>query len=102
MNLKRLFTDHPAMVGETYGEHMRVALGFAGPLTKAAGAAFVHAFLPFLCTTTASDTVKGLYGRMTRRCATCASGPIHRPDLFPAPVPVAARREPDPAWYPVI
>lgn len=80
--LKRLFTEHPAMVGETYPEHMRTALSFAGPLATAAAAACVHAFLPFLCTTTASRTVKRLYDRMTRRCQTCASGPIHRPDLF--------------------
>jgi hypothetical protein len=103
MGLKRLFTDHPAMVGETYPEHMRVALSFAGPLTKAAGAALVHAFLPFLCTTTASDTVKGLYNRMTKRCSTCKSGPLHRPDLFPAqPKPVAKPAEPMLAWDPVI
>lgn len=96
--VRRLFTEHPAMVGETYGEHMRTALSFAGPLTKAAAGALVHAFLPFVCTTTASNTVKGLYGRMTRRCATCKSGPLHRPDLFPAP------RQPEPllAWDPVI
>ena len=105
MMVKRLFTEHPAMVGETYGEHMRTALSFAGPLTKAAGAALVHAFLPFLCTTTASATVKGLHARMTRRCATCKAGPLHRPDLFPAD----GREEPGPAtrdrlvaWDPVI
>lgn len=82
MQYTRLFTEHPAQVGETYPEHMRVALSFALPLTKAAAAAYVHAFLPFLFTTTASGIVKGLYDRMTRRCSTCASGPAHRPDLF--------------------
>lgn len=102
MDLKRLFTDHPSMVGETYPEHMRTALSFAGPLTKAAGAALVHAFLPFLCTTTASDTVKGLYARMTRRCASCISGPLHRPDLFPAQPARTIAREPLLAWDPVI
>lgn len=100
MTLKRLFTEHPAMVGETYPEHMRTALGFAGPLAVAAGAALVHAFLPFLCVTAASDRVKRLYARMTRRCATCKSGPVHRPDLFPAPV--RSRPEPMMAWDPVI
>lgn len=103
MSIRRLFTDHPAMVGETYPEHMRTALSFAGPLAKATGAAVVHAFLPFLCTTTASDTVKGLYGRMTRRCAACKSGPLHRPDLFPAAARAAqTSREPLLAWDPVI
>jgi hypothetical protein len=61
---------------------MGVALSFALPLTKAALGAFVHAVLPFLCTTTASDTVKGLHARMTRRCAACPKGPVHRPELF--------------------
>ena len=82
MSLKRLFTEHPASVGETYTQHMGVALSFALPLTKAALGAFVHAVFPFLCTTTASDTVKGLHARMTRRCATCPKGPVHRPELF--------------------
>ena len=48
MSLKRLFTEHPAAVGESYFDHMRVALSFAVPLGLAAGAALVHAFLPFL------------------------------------------------------
>jgi len=85
MQIKGLFTSHPASVGETYGEHMRVALSFAAPLAKAAGAALVHAFLPFLFTTTASLTVKRLYDRMTRRCAACPKVGLHRPDLVGRP-----------------
>jgi len=84
MQIKGLFTSHPASVGETYGEHMRVALSFAGPLAKAASAALVHAFLPFLFTTTASLTVKRLYDRMSRRCAACPKVALHRPDLVVA------------------
>ena len=101
MNCTRLFTDHPAQVGETYPEHMRVALSFAVPLTKAAAAAYLHAFLPFLFTTTASGIVKGLHDRMTRRCKTCASGPAHRPDLFARPT-VPGPREAMLAWDPAI
>jgi hypothetical protein len=67
MGLKRLFTEHPDAVGESYVEHMGVALSCAGPLALAAGAALVHAFLPFLCVTTSSATVKRLYARMTNR-----------------------------------
>jgi hypothetical protein len=67
MTLKQLFTDHPDAVGETYGEHMNVALSFAGPLLAAGLAALVHAFLPFLYVTTASTTVKRLHARMTNR-----------------------------------
>jgi hypothetical protein len=67
---------------------MRASLSYAVPLLGAALAAFVHAVLPFLFTTTASASVKRLYERMTRRCAACPSGRAHRPDLFvhkPAP-----------------
>jgi hypothetical protein len=67
MSLKRLFTEHPEAVGETYFEHMGVALSFAGPLLAAGMAALVHAVLPFLCMTTASSTVKRLHGRMMNR-----------------------------------
>ncbi len=67
MSLKRLFTEHPESVGETYLEHMGVALSFAFPLLRAGLAALVHAFLPFLCLTTASSTVKRLHARMVNR-----------------------------------
>ncbi|WP_201834431.1 DUF6356 family protein [Microvirga zambiensis] len=67
MSLKHLFTDHPDSVGESYFEHMNVALSFAGPLLAAGMAALVHAFLPFLFLTTASRTVKQLYARMMNR-----------------------------------
>ncbi|MFE1597300.1 DUF6356 family protein [Methylobacterium sp. ID0610] len=83
MMVRNPFTAHPAAVGETYTQHMRVALSFAVPLLGAAAGAFVHAVFPFLFVTTASDTVKRLHARMTRRCATCPSGRSHRPDLFP-------------------
>lgn len=91
MAMKDLFTDHPHAVGETYFEHMKVALSFAGPLTVAAGAALVHAFLPFLCVTTASVTVKRLYARMVNRVP---RPPIRSADTLPA--------NGHPVWDPVI
>jgi len=67
MRFKNLFTEHPASVGESYVEHMGVALSFAGPLLGAGLAALVHAVLPFLCVTSASRTVKRLHARMINR-----------------------------------
>src|SRR5215213_6591199 len=67
MRIAGLFTEHPASAGETYGEHMRAALSFAGPLAKATGAALVHAFCPFLFTRTAGVTIATLHDRMARR-----------------------------------
>jgi hypothetical protein len=78
MSLKSLFTEHPEAVGESYFEHMGVALSFAGPLLAAGLAALVHAFLPFLCVTTASATVKRLYARMTNRTPHAAHAPSDR------------------------
>lgn len=82
MRLTRLFTEHPASLGESYPEHMRASLSYAVPLLGAALAAFVHALFPFLFTTTASATAKRLYERMTKRCLACPAGRLHRPDLF--------------------
>ena len=61
------FTAHPASVNESYFQHMRFALGFAGLLVLAAGAARVHAVFPALCETTASRLVRRMHDRLTRR-----------------------------------
>ncbi len=62
--LKSLFTDHPASVDETYGEHMGVAMSFSARLFAAAAACLVHALLPFLFVKTASGAIAELHGRM--------------------------------------
>ena len=58
---EKLFTEHPASAGETYGEHFKVAMGFSRQLIGAGLAAAVHAILPGLHKTTASDRIHGLY-----------------------------------------
>jgi uncharacterized protein DUF6356 len=63
----KLFTDHPASVGETYFGHMAFAAWFASRLFAAAGAALVHAFLPFLFESTASRIIRELYERTHNR-----------------------------------
>lgn len=65
--LMQYFTQHPAHVGETYLQHMGVALGFAVTLGLAALAAFLHAFVPALCEKTASNAIRRLYARMETR-----------------------------------
>ena len=67
--LTRLFTTHPQSVDETYFEHMRFAAWFAGNLAAAAGAAAVHAVLPFLFEKTASRIIERLHHRMHNRTA---------------------------------
>jgi len=58
------FREHPASVGETYVEHMGVATSFGFTLIKAGLACLVHAFLPFLFTTTGKRTIEDLHYRM--------------------------------------
>ena len=67
--IARLFQDHPASVDETYGEHARFAFGFSFRLFAAAGAALVHAVLPFAFEKTASRIVAELYARTHNRGA---------------------------------
>lgn len=54
------FSEHPATVGETYGEHCRFAFGIATQLAAAAGAAAIHAVYPPAFETTASERIKAL------------------------------------------
>jgi hypothetical protein len=65
--LFHLFTRHPDAVGETYLQHMAVALCYAGRMIGAGLAALVHAVLPFAFETTASRTIRELHDNMTAR-----------------------------------
>jgi len=69
MALLRSFTEHPASVGETYGEHCRVASGVGVRLLGAGLACLVHGLLPWLFATTASRTVSDLHARFRNRGA---------------------------------
>ena len=62
--LKRLFTEHPASVNETYGEHMQVAASFGWRMLWVSLACFVHAVLPFCFEKTASRAITELHDRM--------------------------------------
>jgi Family of unknown function (DUF6356) len=53
-HVRRLFTQHPASVGETYGQHFAAAFGFAVTMVAGGLACLVHAPLPFLFATTAA------------------------------------------------
>lgn len=62
-----LFTAHPASVDESFGEHFIFAMKFAGLLFAAAGAALVHAILPFMFEKTASKIIAKLYHKTHNR-----------------------------------
>jgi hypothetical protein len=67
MSIHRLFSAHPASVGESYLQHLRVALGFSGRLLFAGIACLVHAVFPFLCERTGSNCILELHERMVSR-----------------------------------
>lgn len=64
MGLRRLFTEHPASVGETYLEHLCTAASFAGRMMFGAAACFLHALLPFAFRRTGSTCIQQLHDRM--------------------------------------
>jgi hypothetical protein len=66
-NMKSLFLTHPQSVDETYFEHLAFASRFSAALFLAAGAALVHALLPFTFEKTASRMVARLYERTHNR-----------------------------------
>jgi len=67
MNTLRVFTEHPASVGESYFGHLRQASGFGLRLLVAGLACVLHGILPFLFVTTASDAVRDLHAEITAR-----------------------------------
>jgi hypothetical protein len=54
--IKRLFTSHPASVGETYGQHLVQALSFAAAMFAGA--------VPSMCKRTGSRIIMRLHDRM--------------------------------------
>jgi hypothetical protein len=64
MSLRNPFTDHPASVGESYGEHLVMASGFGFRMIGAGLACLIHGLLPFLFVRTGSATINTLHTRM--------------------------------------
>lgn len=65
----RIFLAHPHSVNETYFEHMRFALAVAGQLLLAACGALIHALLPCLFKTKASQIIIKLNKKVAPRKA---------------------------------
>ena len=65
--MTNLFTEHPATVGETYWQHMLMALKFSGNCALASVCLFVHSFFPFLFKDTGSGIIKNLFQIMVKK-----------------------------------
>lgn len=64
MSLASKFTEHPATVGETYGQHFVSAMGFSLSMLKAAFCCAVHAVLPFMFKKAGSACITELHEQM--------------------------------------
>jgi hypothetical protein len=60
----RLFRDHPASVGETYGQHFAAAMGFGFRMVWGGIVCLVHAVIPGVCCTKGSEMICELHERM--------------------------------------
>jgi len=73
--MKRLFTDHPASVGESYGQHFGMATSFGTTMIVAGFACLLHGIFPFLFKKTGSNAIRRLHERMvTNRSRLPAQG----------------------------
>jgi len=62
--LIKMFTEHPASVGESYFGHLISAGGFSLRMIAAGLACFIHALLPFLFVSTGRQTILRLHDVM--------------------------------------
>ena len=63
----KLFTAHPHKVGESYFQHLCIAMRFSFQLFFLAVILFIHALFPFLLETKGSDKVLNLADDMNSR-----------------------------------
>lgn len=75
MRLKNMFIDHPKSVGETYSEHLLIALAFGIRMVAAGCACMLHGLMPFLFVRTGSTTVRHLHAEMITHRSRAMSAP---------------------------
>ena len=63
----KCFREHPMSVGETYLQHCVAALAISWQFSRAAIAAFVHAFLPCWFQSTATGIAKEIIASVASR-----------------------------------
>ena len=64
MGMRKLFTEHPASVGESYFQHLCAASGFAFRMFAGGIACFLHALFPFAFEYTGSNCITSLHEQM--------------------------------------
>jgi hypothetical protein len=80
----RFFTEHPASVGETYGEHFVFAVTLGSKMVVGGLACMVHGILPEFCKTTGSRTIRALALRLVPGNRQAPSRPVAAALAMPA------------------
>jgi hypothetical protein len=80
--MKRFFTEHPASVGETYGEHFVFAVTLGSRMVVGGLACMVHGVLPEFCKTTGSRTIRALALRLVPGNRQASHGKVQSEPLF--------------------
>jgi hypothetical protein len=65
--IDRLLFRHPRSIGESYGEHARIAAGFAFGMIAGGAKCLVHAIVPGVFETAASDRIRALHAELDWR-----------------------------------
>lgn len=78
----RLFLEHPQEVDESWGEHAAHASRYGWRLLKASACAYIHALVPGLHKTTASDCVRGMYAELNGRAVTARDERMRRAGAY--------------------
>lgn len=71
--MEKLFADHPAAVGETYFQHLRMASTFGTRMLLGGLACLIHGLIPGLFEKTGSTQVRHLHDRMVTNRSPSAS-----------------------------
>jgi hypothetical protein len=69
--MKKIFTEHPKSVGETYLKHMSRAILYSLGLILAGAACAIHSVFPFLFKKTASSIAEWVLDSKEHRRSDC-------------------------------
>lgn len=79
---EKLFLEHPREVGETYGEHAAAASRYGWRLLQASACAYIHALIPGLHKTTASDRVRAMASELNGRAVVAREERMRRAGAY--------------------
>jgi len=79
---EQLFLEHPQEVGETYAEHAAASSRYGWRLLRASACAFIHALVPGLHKTTASDRVRAMAVELNGRAKVAREERMRRAGVY--------------------